>query len=104
MKHKLKSGLEIELTEHDIKEIVKIYQDEDDDHSWEKYHQFLKKYHERARVNLEIVADEDITDEKDIKQNLECLLKCGSYHEVAEFLYELSEFQSSKMLIDMWSN
>lgn len=97
MKYKTKSGVEVELHDEDIKAISEMYEPKFDASKLEHYFTDMWK---KAHMNLEMIADESIDTEKDMKMSLAKVLRFGSEDEVADFIIEAIECKVSYMLLE----
>lgn len=87
MKYKLKSGLEVELHQEDIKNISEMYEDEFD---FEKMDEYFKELHKHAISKMEYISNHVITDEDSIDIALAYVAKHGTYHDFVKMLrYEM---------------
>ena len=104
MKYKLKSGVEVDLHEDDMKAIADMYAKEEKEFDSDK---LLKYFHDmwaKAKLNMEVISDEsDIDTEKQIKETYCHVMKYGSAYEIADFTVELMEYMISKMIIESMS-
>lgn len=88
MQMKLKSGKTLELTEEQMNEIKHLMTN----YTFDKMDQYFHWMEDKARSNLQMIADEDIDSEKDLKQSLSNVLKFGSYEDVSDFIIESIEW------------
>lgn len=84
MQIKLKSGKTLELTEDEVHELKNMMTN----YTFDKMSQYFKYMMDKAHTNLEIIVDDDIQSEKDIKKSLARVLKFGSYQDAADFIIE----------------
>lgn len=87
MKYKLKSGLEVELHEEDMKAIAEMYYD---DFDFEEMEDYFKELHKHAISKMEHISNHVITDEDSIDMALAHVAKYGTYHDFVKMLrYEM---------------
>lgn len=84
MQMKLKSGKMLELTEEEMHQIKTMLMNS----TFKSMDQYFKWMMDKAHTNLEIIVDDDIQSEKDIKKSLARVLKFGSYQDAADFIIE----------------
>lgn len=96
MKHKLKSGIEVELSVDDLKDIHYMYEKEYEEH--EEVEEYYHKMKEKAHTNLQIISGDNFEDEDSAKEVLACMLRCGTYEEVGEFLFEMMEYVTARQI------
>lgn len=88
MKYKLKSGIEVDLTEEDIKAIVKLHENEEFD--IDEMSEYFHNLHKHAISKMEMISEMIITDEDSIDVAAEHVMKYGTYMDFAKFMrYEL---------------
>lgn len=97
MQMKLKSGKMVDLSDDELKEIMEMHKAEFDGNKMKHYfHEMYKKAH----ANIEMISEEDIESEKDLKEALQKVLKHGSYEEVSDMIIEAIECKISKMVLE----
>lgn len=92
MRHKLKSGVEIELTDADIREIVNMYGPKPGKESFNfsKMNEYFEEMKTHAIQKMEHISDHVIGDEEGIDIAAEFVAKNGTYHDFIKFLrYEM---------------
>ena len=97
MKYKTKAGVDVELHEDDMKAISEMYGKKFDADKLESY---FNEMHKKAHMNLEMISDDTIDTEKDMKHSLTKVLKYGTEEEVADFIIEAIECKVSKMILE----
>jgi len=98
MKYKLKSGQEVELHDDDIKEISSWTKSSTFDAS--KLEHYFTDMHKKAHMNIEMISDETIETERDMKMALAKVIRFGSEDEIADFIIEAIECKVSKMILE----
>ena len=89
MQIKLKTGKAVDLTEDEVKEILHTYKEWSEDYfNAEKLENYFKEMHAKGKLNTEMIADEDIESEKDLKHALAKVLRYGTNEDVADFIIE----------------
>lgn len=101
MQVKFKSGKAVDLTEDEIKEILHMYKDwAENTFDAEKLENYFKEMHKKAHMNLEMISEETIESEKDMKDALVRVMKYGSTSDVAAYIIEAIECKVSKMILE----
>lgn len=101
MQIKLKSGKAVDLTEEEIKEILHTYKEWSEDYfDSDKLVHYFEDMYKKSAMNLEVIADEDIITEKDLKDALMKVMKYGSTYDVSDFVIEAIEMKTSKMILE----
>lgn len=101
MQVKLKSGKVLDLSEDEVKEMLHMYKDwSENSFDADKLEHYFEDMHKKAHMNLEMISDETIETEKDLKDSLIITMKYGTRADVAYFIIEAMEYQISKMIIE----
>ena len=101
MQVKLKSGKAVELTEEEIKEILHEYKAwSENKFDAEKLEHYFEDMYKKSAMNLEMISEEDIVTEKDLKDALMKVIKHGTITDVADFIIEAIEMKTSYMILD----
>ena len=101
MQIKLKTGKIVDLTEDEVKEILHTYKAWSEDYfDSDKLVHYFEDMHKKAHMNLEMISDQTIETEKDVKDALIITMKYGSRADVADYIIEAMEYQISKMIIE----
>lgn len=101
MQVKLKSGKTVDLSEEEIREVLHMYKDwSENSFDAEKLENYFKEMHKKAHMNLEMISEETIETEKDMKDALVKVMKYGSTADVADYIIEAIECKISKMIIE----
>lgn len=100
MQIKLKTGKMVDLTEDEVKEILHMYKEWSEDYfDSDKLVHYFQDMQKKARMNLEVISDEDIESEKDMKDSLAMVMKYGSTTDVADYIIEAIEAKVSYMIL-----
>lgn len=91
MKHKLKNGMEVEITKEDVVEINKLFKEEGFD-EMKKYYEDL---HKHAKHKLEEISEHIITDENDADTALEYVARNGTYKDFVQMLRYMRDYDLS---------
>lgn len=97
MKYKLKSGIEVDLHEDDIKGISKL---NDDEFDFEDMEEYFSDLHKHATANLERISEMIITDEDDIDLAAVNVMKNGTYMDFAKFMRYSRDYDIAKHLLE----
>ena len=104
MQVKLKSGKIFDMSEEQIRQLVNMYS------AWvqtkfdaEKLKHYFEDMHKKAHMNLQMIADETIDTEKDMKEALAIIMKYGTVSDVADYIIEAIECKVSKMILQSMS-
>lgn len=101
MQVKFKSGKTVDLSEDEIKEVLHMYKDwAENKFDAEKLENYFKEMHKKAHMNLEMISEETIESEKDMKDALVRVMKYGSTSDVADYIIEAIECKVSKMILE----
>lgn len=101
MQIKLKTGKAIDLTEDEVKEILHTYKEWSEDYfDAEKLEHYFEDMWKKAHMNLEMISDQTIETEKDMKDALIITMKYGTRADVADYIIEAMEYQISKMILE----
>jgi hypothetical protein len=101
MQIKLKTGKAVDLTEDEVKEILHEYKAWSEDYfDSDKLVHYFEEMHKKAHMNLEMIADETIETEKDMKDSLTRVMKYGSTSDVSDFIIEAIECKVSYMILE----
>lgn len=96
MKYRLKSGVEVDLHDEDIAAISKMNKGEFD---FQKLQHYFKDMHDKAHMNLQMISEDTIQSEKDMKKSLSKVIKYGSEEQIADYIIEAIECKVSYMLL-----
>jgi len=101
MQVKLKSGKMLDLSEEEIREMLHMYKDWfENSFDAEKLEDYFKEMHKKAHMNLEMISEETIETEKDMKDALVKVMKYGTRADVADYIIEAIECKVSKMILE----
>lgn len=100
MQVKLKSGKMLDLSEEEIREMLHMYKDwTENSFNVEKLENYFTEMHAKGKLNTEMIADEDIESEKDLKHALAKVLRYGTNEDVADFIIEAIEMKTAYMVL-----
>jgi hypothetical protein len=89
MKYKTKSGVEVDLTQEDAKEIAALYKISGPE-KFEDMKEYFVDLHKHAVQKMEHISDHIITDEDSIDIAMEYVAKNGTYNDFVKMLrYEM---------------
>lgn len=97
MKYKLKSGLEVDLHEEDMKAIAEMYEGKFD---FEEMEEYFKDLHKHAISKMEHISNHVITDEDSIDIALAHVAKYGTYHDFVKMLRYARDYDISYHLLE----
>ena len=84
MLFKTERGIEIELSDHDVKKIIGTKNLSGT--NFDKMQEYFKKMHAKAIKEMEHISEHIITDEDSIDLAVEYVAKYGSYKDFVKFL------------------
>lgn len=100
MQVKFKSGKAVDLSEEEIREILHMYKDwSENNFDAEKLEDYFEDMYAKGKLNTEMIADEDIESEKDLKHALAKVLRYGTNEDVADFIIEAIEMKTAYMVL-----
>lgn len=97
MKYKLKSGMEVDLHEDDIKAISEKFKEE---FGFEDMTEYFADLHKHAISKLEHISEMIITDEDSIDLAAVNVMKNGTYMDFAKFMRYSRDYDISKHLLE----
>ena len=101
MQIKLKTGKAVDLTEDEIKEILHDYKAwSENKFDAEKLEKYFEDMYKKACMNVEMISEEDIMTEKDLKDALTKVMKYGTASDIADFIVEAIEMKTSYMILE----
>lgn len=90
MQFKTERGIDVELSEHDIKKLMAMKGVSNGDFDFENMEKYFKDLHKHAIDKMEHISQHIITDEDSIDLAVEYVAKYGSYKDFVKFLrYEM---------------
>lgn len=92
MKYKLKSGIEVELHEEDVKNISKLNEDV---FEFDEMEEYFKNLHKHAIHKMEMISGKVITDEDSIDIAMEHVAKYGNYHDFVKMLRYMLDYNTA---------
>lgn len=101
MQIKFKSGKTADLTEDEIKEILHDYKAwSENSFDAQKLEKYFEDMYKKAAMNVEMISEEEIVTEKDLKDALAKVLRRGTSTDIADFIVEAIEMKTSYMILD----
>ena len=97
MKYKLKSGMEVELHEDDIKAIAEMH---DESFDFEEMEDYFKSLHMHSVSKMEHISGKVITDEESIDMALHHVMRYGTYHDFIKMLRYYMDWDLSYHLLE----
>lgn len=97
MKYKLKSGMEVDLHDEDIKAISKMHSEEFDFAEMDEY---FKDLHKHAISKMEHISGKVITDEESIDMAMNHVMRFGTYHDFIKMLRYYFDWDLSYHLLE----
>lgn len=97
MKYKLKSGVEVDLHEDDIKAISEKFKEE---FGFEDMAEYFADLHKHAVSKLEHISEMIITDEESIDKAFLYVMRNGSYYDFIQMLRYYMDWDISNHLLE----
>lgn len=97
MKFKTEKGVQVQLSEADIMQISKHNKSQFDSGKLTDYFHEIK---EHAVKKLQHISERMIIDQKDVYNNLACVMKHGTYQDAAHYIKYAVDYDIAKHILE----